>query len=278
MKNIKSCHWLLNNLDRVVVLDCGMLKPGTKGNYEPPGIIAGAQRFDIGQTFSDSDGIFPNTMCSAEQFQQGVRELGISQQDTVIVYDNFGLFSAARGWWMFKAMGFEQVYVLDGGLVKWLELGLPLAAEYAHTSEPGDFVANPQTGYFIDKTAVLAAIDGPEVLLLDARSPQRFSGQEREPRAGMRSGHIPGSANVHYASVLDDSGLLKPKAQLRALLSEAGVTNQALQFSCGSGITACILAMIADECGFYPLSVYDASWSEWGQDLDVPVAALTPQN
>ncbi|WP_241566359.1 sulfurtransferase [Pseudoalteromonas sp. R3] len=215
-------------------------------------------------------------MCSAEQFQQEARLLGINQRDTVIVYDNFGLFSAARTWWMFKAMGFEQVYVLDGGLVKWLELGLPVAPHYAQSPQPGDFIAQPKAGYFIDKQAVLAAIDDPSVLLLDARSPARFSGQESEPREGMRSGHIPGSANVHYASVLDDSGLLKPKAQLRALLSDAGVTNQALQFSCGSGITACILAMIADECGFYPLSVYDASWSEWGQDSSVPVATLAP--
>ncbi|MCG7535702.1 sulfurtransferase [Pseudoalteromonas sp. OOF1S-7] len=278
MKNIKSCHWLLSNLNHAVVLDCGMLKVGTQGVYHPPGIIAGAKRFNIGQTFSDPDGRFPSTMCSAEQFQQAARRLGINQRDTVIVYDNFGLFSAARAWWMFKAMGFEQVYVLDGGLVKWLELGLPLAPEYTHTSESGDFVAQPQYGYFIDKAAVLAAIDDPRVLLLDARSPARFSGQESEPRAGMRSGHIPGSANVHYASVLDSSGLLKPKAQLRALLSEAGVTSQALQFSCGSGITACILAMIADECGYSPLSVYDASWSEWGQDPDVPIATLAPQS
>ncbi|TMP37785.1 sulfurtransferase [Pseudoalteromonas rubra] len=276
MKNIKSCHWLLKNLEHVVILDCGMLKVGTQGVYQPEGIIAGAQRFNISQTFSDPNGRFPSTMCSAEQFQREVRLLGINQRDTVVVYDNFGLFSAARAWWMFKAMGFEQVYVLDGGLVKWLELGLPVAPHYVQSPQPGDFIAQPQTGYFIDKQAVLAAIDDPSVLLLDARSPARFSGQESEPRAGMRSGHIPGSANVHYASVLDDSGLLKPKAQLRALLNDAGVTNQALQFSCGSGITACILAMIADECGFYPLSVYDASWSEWGQDSSVPVATLAP--
>ncbi|MCO7189416.1 MULTISPECIES: sulfurtransferase [unclassified Pseudoalteromonas] len=278
MKNIKSCHWLLKNLDRVVVLDCGMLKPGATGKYQPAGIIAGAKRFNISQTFSDPDGRFPSTMCSAEQFQHEARLLGINQRDTVIVYDNFGLFSAARAWWMFKAMGFEQVYVLDGGLVKWLELGLPVAPDYAQSPQSGEFVAQPQAGYFIDKQAVLAAIDDPSVLLLDARSPARFSGQESEPREGMRSGHIPGSANVHYASVLDDSGLLKSRTQLRALLSDAGVTHQALQFSCGSGITACILAMIADECGFHPLSVYDASWSEWGQDSEVPVATLAPES
>ncbi|KAF7788659.1 thiosulfate/3-mercaptopyruvate sulfurtransferase [Pseudoalteromonas rubra] len=272
MKNIKSCHWLLKNLNRVTVLDCGMLKPGAKGKYVPSGIIAGAKRFDISHAFSDANGACPNTMCNAAQFQHGVRALGVNQQDIVVVYDNFALFSAARAWWMFKAMGFEQVYVLDGGLVKWLELGLPVATEYAHSSEPGDFVADPQSGYFIDKHAVLAGIDSAEVLLLDARSPARFSGQEQEPRVGMRSGHIPGSVNVHYASVLDDSGLIKPKAQLRTLLADAGVSNQALQFSCGSGVTACILAMIADECGFYPLSVYDGSWSEWGQDASLPVA------
>ena len=264
MKNIKSCEWLCENLERVQLFDAGIVNAGEKGAYCPQAIILGAKRFDIKGALCETDAALSSTMCGAQQFQAEMRQLGVNNADTVIVYDDKGLFSAARAWWMFKSMGFDEVYVLDGGLVRWLELGLPTQVEYSQAKLIGDFEAHPRVGYFIDKQAVLNAIDDPNTLLLDARSYKRFTGEESEPRAGMISGHIPNSKSMHYASVLNDNKCLKPIPELHARLKALGVEGKSLQFSCGSGITACILAMIADECGYQDLAVYDGSWSEWG--------------
>ncbi|MFC3034434.1 sulfurtransferase [Pseudoalteromonas fenneropenaei] len=270
---LKTCEWLSAHLADVVVLDAGLVKPGVTTPYQPEAIIAGAKRFDISGAFNAFDSTLPNTMCGAAQFQAEARQLGICQQDTIVVYDDLGLFSAARAWWMFKAMGFEQVYVLDGGLPRWLELELPTTTEYAQVATLGDFVAHPQAGYFIDKTAVLAAIDDPNTLLLDARGAKRFSGEEQEPRVGMRSGHVPNSKSLPYGQILGADGLVKSPEQLHALFSALGVAKQNLQFSCGSGVTACVLAFAAQLSGFsQPMSVYDGSWAQWGGDASLPVA------
>jgi thiosulfate/3-mercaptopyruvate sulfurtransferase len=264
MKNIKSCEWLQENLEHVHVFDAGIVNAGEKGAYCPQAMIQGAKRFDIKGALCEADAVLSSTMCGAQQFQAEMRQLGVNNADTVIVYDDKGLFSAARAWWMFKSMGFDEVYVLDGGLVRWLELGLPTQTEYSQAKTIGDFVAHPKAGYFIDKQSVLNSIDDPNTLLLDARSYKRFTGEEPEPRAGMISGHIPNSKSMHYASVLDESKCLKPISELHARLKTLGIEGKSLQFSCGSGITACILTMIVDECGYQDLAVYDGSWSEWG--------------
>tara|TARA_Y100001956_G_C4093514_1_gene174069 strand:- start:80 stop:913 length:834 start_codon:yes stop_codon:yes gene_type:complete len=272
MKNIKSCQWLQENLERVHVFDAGIVNAGEKEAYRPQAIILGAKRFDIKGALCEPEAKLSSTMCGAQQFQAEMRQLGVNNTDTVIVYDDKGLFSAARAWWMFKSMGFDEVYVLDGGLVLWLELGLPTQVEYSQAKTIGDFVANPRAGYFIDKQVVLNAIDEPNTLLLDARSYKRFTGEEPEPRAGMISGHIPNSKSMHYASVLDGNKCLKAISELHERLKALGAEGKSLQFSCGSGITACILAMIADECGYQDLAVYDGSWSEWGNaDNNLPI-------
>ncbi|MBQ4811686.1 sulfurtransferase [Pseudoalteromonas luteoviolacea] len=273
-KNMKSCQWLFENLSNIIVLDAGIIKPGDKGRYRPAAIIPDARRFDISNNLSDEYSNMPNMMCSEQVFQAEMRQLGINDTDTVVVYDDKGLFSAARAWWMFKAMGFDQVFILDGGLKQWMALGYETVTEYASVEHIGNFTAQSRAHYFIDKEQVLAGISDPEVMMLDARGEQRFKGIGKEPRAGMRSGHIPHSVNLPYTSVLTEQGLLKPLPELAQLLNSLGVNEQVktLQFSCGSGVTACILALVALECGYSSLHVYDGSWSEWGQLEDYPVA------
>ncbi|KZN46321.1 sulfurtransferase [Pseudoalteromonas luteoviolacea] len=273
-KNMKSCQWLFENLPNVIVLDAGIIKPGEKGNYSPPAIIPNALRFDISKNLSDECPKIPNMMCSEHVFQAEMRQLGINCTDTVVVYDDKGLFSAARAWWMFKAMGFDQVFILDGGLKQWMALNYETASKYAAVKQVGNFTVTPCEHYFIDKEQVLACIPRPDVLMLDARGEQRFKGVRSEPRAGMRSGHIPQSVNLPYTSVLTEQGLLKPLPELAQLLHSLGINAKikTLQFSCGSGITACILALVALECGYSNLQVYDGSWSEWGQLADYPIS------
>ncbi|AOT06772.1 sulfurtransferase [Pseudoalteromonas luteoviolacea] len=272
-KNLKSSQWVYENRQDVVILDAGIIKPGEQGVYQPTAIIPGALRFDISHTFSDHGSALPNMMCSSNVFQAEVRQLGINNTDTIVVYDDKGLFSAARAWWMFKSMGFDQVFVLDGGLKYWQFCGLDTVTEYACAQTLGDFKAHPQKRYFIDKNAVLSGIDCPDTLLIDARGGKRFAGQGAEPRSGKRQGHIPNSVNLPYSSLLTEQGLLRPIEEIARQLEALGAISHetTLQFSCGSGVTACILALVANECGYAHLQVYDGSWSEWGGLENVPI-------
>ncbi|TMP40947.1 sulfurtransferase [Pseudoalteromonas citrea] len=266
MKNLKSCAWVAKHLESVLVFDAGIVKPGQDEPYKPFTIVQGAQRFDISYALSEENTALSNMMCDQYQFQSHMRQLGVNQTDTIVVYDDRGLFSAARAWWMLKSMGFEQVFIMDGGLPEWIRCGYATQQAYSKINEIGDFIAQPDITrtYFIDKEKVLNSIPDSDCLLLDARSPLRFSGREPEPRIGMRGGHIPNSKNLHYSALLSERGLVRPLAELHIIFNRLECTDKSLQFSCGSGVTACILALAADECGYRDLSVYDGSWSEWG--------------
>ena len=266
MKNLKSCAWVAKHLESVLVFDAGIVKPGQDEPYKPFTIVKGAQRFDISYALSEENTALSNMMCDQYQFQSHMRQLGVNQTDTIVVYDDKGLFSAARAWWMLKSMGFELVFIMDGGLPEWIRCGYATQQAYSKINEIGDFIAQPDITrtYFIDKEKVLNSIPDSDCLLLDARSPLRFSGREPEPRIDMRGGHIPNSKNLHYSALLSERGLVRPLAELHIIFNRLECTDKSLQFSCGSGVTACILALAADECGYRDLSVYDGSWSEWG--------------
>ncbi|KAF7768772.1 thiosulfate/3-mercaptopyruvate sulfurtransferase [Pseudoalteromonas citrea] len=267
MKNVKSCGWVVRNLDKVLVFDAGIVKPGLDEPYEPVAIAKGARRFDISYALAKPNTGLSNMMCDQYQFQSHMRQLGVNQADTIVVYDDKGLFSAARAWWMLKSMGFDQVFIMDGGLPEWLRCGYPTQQAYTKPKVIGDFIATLDLthSYFINRDKVLCSISSNDYLLLDARSPLRFSGSEAEPRIGMRSGHIPNSKNLHYQALLTREGRLRSINELATFFHQLGCENKSLQFSCGSGVTACILALAADECGYGHLSVYDGSWSEWGR-------------
>ena len=165
---------------------------------------------------------------------------------------------------MFKTMGFDNVAILKGGLPAWLAAGYEVDTAYRTVQQPGDFFVTKDKQLFVDKHYVLNAIQDEHKQIVDARSYSRFSGQEKDPRAGVRNGHIPHSLNLHYTSLIEN-GCLLDKTRLKAIFDELVPAPDEFIFSCGSGVTACILALAAEIAGFDKVKVYDGSWSEWGQ-------------
>lgn len=260
-----SAHQL-HSLEDAVIIDASWHMPSSMRDAAlefAAAHIPGAVFFDL-DAVSDKASPYPHMLPPAEAFEQAMRALGVSRDSDVVVYDSMGLFSAPRLWWMLRVFGHERVKVLDGGLPVW---------KATYTCEQGGVV--PLAGDFkAEYRARLVATKeeaGRAVQLCDARSAARFAGAEPEPREGVKSGHIPGAHNVHYASLLEQ-GQLRTKDELRALFAQAGIAlGEPIVMSCGSGVTACILALALYELGYEDVPVYDGSWAEWGS-LDLPVA------
>ena len=201
-----------------------------------------------------------------------MRKLGIGDGKKVIAYDAAGLFSAARAWWMFKVFGHEDVAVLDGGLPKWHAEGRPLDDGPALKPQERHFTARYRTMMVRDQKDVAAALKSGSAQIADARSGTRFRGEEVEPRADVRAGHMPGARNVHYASLLKPDGTLKSPAEIEAVFKAAGIDlSKPVITSCGSGITAAILSLGLTLTGARDHALYDGSWTEWGGNPDAPV-------
>jgi len=216
----------------------------------------------------------PHMLPSARQFAQHVEALGVGSEDLVVLYDRKGLFSAPRAWWMFRVFGHDQVRILVGGFHAWRLTSLPTeSGEVSVGDAESRFKADYQPQWVADKQRVQAGIGATGLLTLDARSPARFAGDEPEPRPGVRPGHIPGSRNLHYAQLVADGGQgLKSEGELKRLFTDVGVDQvDTVITTCGSGISACILALALHEIGLSPTSVYDGSWAEWGADLSCRV-------
>lgn len=225
--------------------------------------IPGARRFDIDGEFSAPEGV--HTMLGAAEFEARARALGINRDSAVVVYDRQGMFSAARGWFMFVAMGFDNVAVLDGGLPAWLDAGFSELHLDMGPFTPGSFAAEDRE-LFVDAltTKALAQQEGARVI--DARSAERFAGLAPEPRPGLRAGHIPGSVNLPFTSLLDEQGRFRAPEEIQQAVDAVADGAQTLVFSCGSGVTACIDALAAYVSGYTEIAVYDGSWAEWGAE------------
>ncbi|MFE6665358.1 sulfurtransferase [Streptomyces sp. NPDC057697] len=263
-----GADWTARRLGRpgLVVLDASVGAHRNGGRRIP-----GARPFDIDGALSDHSGPLPHTMPGAERFTEELRSLGVNGTDTVVVYDAAGIYSSARAWWMLRAMGFDRVAVLDGGLPAWAGAGLPLeSAGPAPAVPPGDFTASPRAGMFVGAEEVAAALADPAAVVLDARAGERFTGAVAEPRPGLRAGHMPGAVNLPFGE-LQRAGRMRPAHELRAVFAALAGQRERLVVSCGSGVTACVLALGAELAGYRGQAVYDGSWSEWGLPSERPV-------
>ncbi|MFF4262972.1 sulfurtransferase [Streptomyces virginiae] len=234
--------------------------------------IPGARPFDLDGALSDHTAPAPHTMPGAAEFTEAMRALGVSDSDTVVVYDGAGVYSSARAWWMLRAMGFDRAAVLDGGLPAWTAAGLPTSTTGPVYEGPrGSFTARPRAGLLVDSATVARALTDPTATVLDARTRARFAGTAPEPRPGLRGGHMPGAVNLPFGELQDPHGRMRPAGELRAAFRALTGERERLYLSCGSGVTACVLALGADLAGYEEIAVYDGSWSEWGMPSDLPV-------
>lgn len=275
MSHIVSVDWLNANLNNpnLIILDASVKKVVgmTPLEYDEFSCIPGAQLCDLADAFHLKSSAVPNTMPTVEQFNLQARKLGINNNSTIVIYDDQGVYSAPRAWWMFKTMGIEQVFVLDGGLPEWLKQGFETSSEYVCKTNNGNVSANYQAQFVYQKDQVLKAINQQNCHIVDARSATRYTGTSKEPRPGLRSGHIPQSKNLHFATLLEKRSY-KPLNELTDILNSLDISvDEQIITTCGSGMTACIILLAAYEVGYRNLTLYDGSWSEWGADSSLPV-------
>ncbi len=271
-----STQWLADHLDDpdLRIIDASWYLPdmGRDGRAEyDTAHIPGARYVHIDE-LSDARSELPHTAPPPEKFMSRLRKLGIGDGHQVVVYDGAGVFSAARVWWLFKLMGKADVAVLDGGFPKWQAEDRPVE-DMPPVVRDRHMTATRQNQLIKDVTQVAAAAKLGDHEILDARGPARFRGDEAEPRPGLRSGHIPGSKNVHYATLFNTDGTMKSPDDLRAVFKTASVDlSKPVITTCGSGVTAAIINLALARIGHDANALYDGSWAEWGMFDDLKVA------
>jgi thiosulfate/3-mercaptopyruvate sulfurtransferase len=272
---VVSSEWLQKELGRadLKIVDASFYLPAQGRNADAEyleGHIPGAVRFDHDK-IADHSTSLPHMVPSPEVFAEAVGRMGISETDRIVVYDGPGIFSAPRGWWLFRIMGAKQVFVLDGGLDGWKAEGRPLEAGAVTPPSPAVFDADLRLDKVIDFQTMLSIVSEGRSQIADARSAGRFMGTEPEPRADMRSGHMPGARSLP-SGTFSVNGRLRPLHELRAAIEDAGIDfGQPIVTSCGSGITAAIITLALESLGHEDNALYDGSWTEWGSRTDTPV-------
>jgi thiosulfate/3-mercaptopyruvate sulfurtransferase len=273
---LTETDWLASELEApdIVIIDGSWHMPSEGRDARAEYLeehIPEAIFFDIDE-IADTNSPLPHMLPSPEKFSSRMRSMGIGDGSRIVVYDSSGMFSAARVWWTFRVMGFDDVTVLNGGLPKWKREGLPLESGEPTPRSTRHFTSRRNADLVRDVYDMKAIIKDRSADIVDARSAERFAGRAPEPRPGVRPGHIPGSLNVPFGKLLNTDGTLKSKAELEKLFARAGVDlSKPIVTSCGSGITASVLALALAEIGHRRTAVYDGSWSEWGADQSLPV-------
>ncbi len=274
--SLVSVAWLREHLehDDLIIFDASWHMPATgrDGLREwQQEHIPGARFFDFDGKICAPDSDLPHMMPNAELFTRELQLLGLKQDSVVVVYDTMGMFSSPRAWWMLRAMGCDKVALLDGGLVAWDEAEYPVESlAEVPVYPPGDFIATMDRTSIADAAAVSAALADASACVLDARPEPRFRGTAEEPRPGLRRGHMPGALNLPFADVFKH-GVLKPRHELQEIIAPLIADSERTICSCGSGVTACVIAFAAEHIGYKNVAIYDASWCEWGLPGELPV-------
>jgi thiosulfate/3-mercaptopyruvate sulfurtransferase len=271
-----TTEWLAAHLDApdVVVVDGSYYLPAHKRDARAEYLTAhipGAVFFDV-DAIADTTTALPHMLPTPEAFSSAMRQLGIGDGVTIVVYDGLGLFSAPRVWWTFRIFGVRDVYVLDGGFPKWKAEGRPIEFDEIKRT-PRHFTARFDRSVVADLAAIKQVLADKSAQVVDARSAERFAGSAPEPRPGLPSGHMPGAFNVPYSNIVEDGRLVEPD-RIAAAFAKGGVdTDKPVVTSCGSGLTAAILWLALEAIGKRPKSLYDGSWAEWAGQ---PGAAIEP--
>lgn len=278
MHPLVTTEWLAAELGKpdLVVFDATKYLPNEPKDGHAEFLsahIPGSRYFDI-DLVADTDSDLPHMVPTPGRFAKLMAALGVSNASRVVFYDQKGLASAARGWWLMGLFGHDNAAVLDGGLPKWLREGQPTTSGEPAAHPPGYFRPDYRAARLRGVGDLLQNVSTQAELVLDARAAGRFTGAVPEPRPGMRSGHIPGSASVPYTDLLHADGTFRSAADVRDRFAAAGVDgSRPLVTSCGSGVTACILTLGLRIAGFPEGAVYDGSWTEWGGRSDTPIEA-----
>jgi thiosulfate/3-mercaptopyruvate sulfurtransferase len=276
MGPLVTTDWLASELARpdLIVFDATKYLPNEDKDGKAEFLrahIPGARYFDIDE-IADQDTDLPHMVPTPGRFAKLMAAMGVSNASRIVFYDQKGLASAARGWWLMGLFGHDQAAVLDGGLPKWLRENRPVEAGQPAAPAPGKFLPEYRATLLRGVGDLVRNVASGEELVLDARAAGRFTGATPEPRAGMRSGHIPGSASLPYTDLLNADGTFRSVTDVKARLARAGVDGSLpVVTSCGSGVTACILTLGLRLAGLPEGAVYDGSWTEWGGRSDTPV-------
>jgi thiosulfate/3-mercaptopyruvate sulfurtransferase len=271
--SIVSAAWLKAHLGHkdLIIFDATMPKVTSDNQIiKEKKQIKGASFFDIKKVFSDVSSPFPNTVLSAKEFQIKAQEIGVNVNSCIVVYDDLGMYSSPRVWWLFQLMGFKNIAVLDGGFPLWKATNYPIQEPDKRQLKKGNFKENYQLQKIKFTKDVLLAINNTQILITDARSKGRFDGTVLEPRVGVKSGHIPNSVSLPFGALLEN-GCMKSSEKLKEIFKDVLQNKKEVIFSCGTGITASILALGAHLVEIENVAVYDGSWTEWGSTSELPI-------